>query len=123
MRQLSHVYVPAMSIHARFWTKETPVRLRSWWRRHWWPARIRQLDRERLGWARWCRVAEAKAASGYYNPNHINLDVAAGYLSTLDIRLSEYHPETARYHLEAALREGRGTDRSVSGDFAANADG
>lgn len=38
---------------ARFWRKEAPARVRSWWRRHWWPARIRQLDRERADWKRW----------------------------------------------------------------------
>jgi hypothetical protein len=34
----------------RFWREETPLRVRHWWRLHWWPARIRQLDRERAFW-------------------------------------------------------------------------
>ena len=34
----------------RFWFEEIPLRLRGWWRRHWWPARIKQLDRERQFW-------------------------------------------------------------------------
>lgn len=32
--------------------------MKSWWRHHWWPARIRQLDRERADWKRWCEAAE-----------------------------------------------------------------
>lgn len=37
---------------------EWRIRLRSWWRRHWWPARIRQLDRERADWKRWFHDCE-----------------------------------------------------------------
>ncbi len=40
--------------------KETTLRLRTWWRRHWWPTRIRQLDQERADWKRWCHDAESK---------------------------------------------------------------
>ncbi len=47
-----------MNLHLRFWREEEPLRLRSWWRRHWWPARIRQIDRERADWKRWCETAE-----------------------------------------------------------------
>lgn len=38
---------------AGFWRAEGPLRLRGWWRRHWWPSRIAQLDRERADWKRW----------------------------------------------------------------------
>jgi hypothetical protein len=39
----------------RFWIIGQPegelvIRLRRWWRRHWWLARIRQIDRERRYW-------------------------------------------------------------------------
>jgi hypothetical protein len=47
-----------VSLHVRFWREEIPLRLRSWWRRRWWPARVRQLDRERRDWKRWCEEAE-----------------------------------------------------------------
>ena len=33
---------------------------RSWWRKHWWPDVIRQLDRERADWKRWCGDAEKR---------------------------------------------------------------
>ncbi len=39
-----------MSLHLRFWKDDIPLRLRHWWRTHWWPSRIRQLDRERRYW-------------------------------------------------------------------------
>ena len=65
-----------MKIHARFWVKETPPRLRSWWRRHWWPARIRQLDRERSDWKRWCISGET-TAEDYHN----QLEMAWGVIA------------------------------------------
>ena len=34
------------------------TRGRRWWLRHWWPAQIRHLDRERKDWQRRCRDAE-----------------------------------------------------------------
>lgn len=49
----------------RFWIGypgqrgELWLRLRSWWRQHWWPARIRQLDQERRYWEG--KVAEVEA--------------------------------------------------------------
>jgi len=50
----------------RFWIIGYPwqrgelwVRVSGWWRRHWWPARIRHLDLERAAWKRWCEQGEA----------------------------------------------------------------
>lgn len=37
------------------------IRIRKWWRQHWWPARIRQLDQERKDWKRWCSEAEGNS--------------------------------------------------------------
>jgi hypothetical protein len=42
----------------RFWITGYPklsdgellIRWRRWWHQHWWPSRIRQLDRERRWW-------------------------------------------------------------------------
>lgn len=37
---------------------ELQMRLRGWWKRHWWPAQIRALKREHNDWRRWCYKAE-----------------------------------------------------------------
>lgn len=50
-----------MSLHLRFWKEELPIRLRGWWHRHWPYAVIRQRDRERADWKRWCYEAEERA--------------------------------------------------------------
>lgn len=44
---------PPLRMRLKFWRDEVPLRLRGWWRRHWWPERLRQLDRERADWKRW----------------------------------------------------------------------
>ncbi len=49
-----------MDLHLRFWREEIPLRVRSWRRRHWWPAVIRQRTEERDAWRRWCEAAEAQ---------------------------------------------------------------
>lgn len=35
------------------WRDEIPVRVRGWWRRHWWPSHIKILEMERDDWKRW----------------------------------------------------------------------
>ena len=42
------------------WNGEIPLLMRGWWVRHWWPARIKQLDRERADWERWCYESEVR---------------------------------------------------------------
>ncbi len=37
--------------------------VQTWWVRHWWPARIRQLKRERDDWKRWLHDLEQKIDS------------------------------------------------------------
>ena len=39
-----------MKLHIRFWMRELPIRSRRWWHQHWWPSRIKQLNKERQYW-------------------------------------------------------------------------
>ncbi len=42
------------------WNGEIPTLIRGWWVRHWWPARVKQLERERNDWQRWLHDCEAR---------------------------------------------------------------
>ena len=41
---------------------EYRIRIRSWWRKYWWPSVIRQLKQERNDWKRWLTECEGKRA-------------------------------------------------------------
>lgn len=42
------------------WRNEIPARIRGWSRRHWWPSRIKMLERERDDWMRWLHNSETE---------------------------------------------------------------
>ena len=48
-----------MKLHIRFWREELPIRIKGWWVRHWWPARIRGETRRADDYKRWLENCEA----------------------------------------------------------------